>query len=70
MNTSKWLKILNPVLFVSFLSQAITGSLLFIGVNIEFIAELHEYNGMLLVFLVLTHITLNWNWIRVNFFKR
>jgi hypothetical protein len=30
--------------------------------------EVHELNGVLFIALVLTHIVLNWGWVKANFF--
>jgi len=34
------------------------------------ILEIHEHVGLLLIALVALHFTLNWGWIRANFFRR
>ena len=32
--------------------------------------EAHEHNGVLLVALAVTHLTLNWGWVKANYFKK
>ena len=44
---------------------------IFSGIKLPFkalIFDIHEYNGLLLITLVLVHIYLNWGWIRATFF--
>jgi len=67
------LRVLNMVLFCSFIMQVITSVIIFLRIklpNVHLIFEIHEYNGLCLITLVLTHITLNWGWIKANFFKK
>lgn len=72
MSKNTWLKIINPVMFISLLLQAATGLLLFFRLFISHfrtIGEVHEYNGLLFLVLVITHLALNWSWIKANLFK-
>jgi hypothetical protein len=62
------LKIVNSLLFISLLVQAITGLWLFWSGS-ETIANIHKYNGLIFLALVATHITLNWNWIKTVLLK-
>jgi hypothetical protein len=56
----------NLVLLASFLTQA--GSGLFHEViAFRIFVPLHSFNGWLLVILAVSHIVLNWNWIKTNF---
>lgn len=64
----KWLKIVNSILFISFLIQAFSGLWLFLA-DSEIIAVIHKYNGLLLIILIATHITLNWNWVKTVLLK-
>ena len=76
MNKTSLLKAVNPLLFISFFIQALTGVIAALHLFIsnpklfEAIAELHERNGFVFVILAATHIYLNWNWIKAQFFKR
>lgn len=70
MDRNAWLKLINTVLLVSLLTQAVTGALLFLNFDSRLAGLLHTYNGLLLVALALTHLTLNWSWVRANFLKR
>ena len=65
----KWLKIVNSLLFISLLVQAVSGLWLFWSGS-EIVANIHKYNGPLFLVLVATHIALNWNWIKTVLLKR
>lgn len=72
MNKVKILRWVNPVLFVLLLIQMTTVLIMFfqIGVpNLQFVFQLHEYNGLLLVLTAFTHLILNWSWVRAMFFR-
>jgi hypothetical protein len=69
MNKNSWLKIINPVLFISLLLQAVTVVILLSGEN-PAVEEIHKYNGMFFVALIIIHTILNWAWIKANFFRR
>ncbi len=65
MNRNRLLKIVNPLLGLSFLTQA--GSGLFHGaLSHEAFEVVHEGGGYLLVALAAAHVALNWPWIRVT----
>ena len=71
MNKSEMLRFVNPPLALSFLVQAGTGLIIFFGINLpdmKMVFEIHEYNGPLLTTLIVTHIVLNFSWIRETFF--
>jgi hypothetical protein len=73
MTKNTWLKIANPLLFLSALIQILTGFVLALKMlpsQIGFFYELHEHNGMVFVVLLVIHIILNWGWVRANFLKR
>jgi len=63
------LKILNPVLLLFLLLQAITG---FIHDQIpdKVFGVLHGGGGVLFVLLAIAHIGLNWSWIRGQYFPK
>ncbi|MBI4845703.1 MAG: DUF4405 domain-containing protein [Candidatus Omnitrophica bacterium] len=69
MEKAKKLKIINIFLLISFLIQAISGMSLFFGRITKIVNEIHENNGIALIILVVMHLLLNWNWIKVNFLK-
>jgi len=63
------LKFLNPILALLFLNQAVTG-LLNEQIPYETYAMLHGYGAYLFILVAVTHIILNWNWIKASYFKR
>lgn len=69
------LKLINPLLFLSMSVQVATGLVLMFGLFVSSpvifsaITELHEHNAILLIILILIHLSLNWGWVRANFFK-
>jgi heme A synthase len=62
-------KIINPILFVLIISQALTG-LLRMKLSPETFETLHEGGGMILVGLVVVHLILNFNWIKASYFHK
>jgi len=71
MDKTKLLKMVNPVLFISAVIQIITSILIFSGLlRSKEVAELHEYNGIVFIVLVLIHIYLNWGWVKSQILKR
>ncbi len=66
MNRITALKILNPILFISALLQPVSA---LVGLEHELFANIHIYNGILLVILILTHLALNFKWVVQNYFK-
>ena len=65
MNKAKALKVLNPILAVVFLFQALSGLL---PAVVPYNA--HRAGGIALVIGIGLHLFLNWGWIRANFLKR
>ncbi len=63
------LKIINPILLVLIISQAVTG-LLHLKLSPETFETLHEGGGLILVGLVIVHLILNFNWVRANYFHK
>jgi len=63
------LKILNPILGLLIINQVVTGSL---GPKLPAWAfeTFHVGGATLLVFLVIAHLALNFNWIKTNYFAR
>ena len=76
MNKARLLKIVNLLLFISMAAQALTGLVLFFDLFVsraklfEIISEVHRYNGLVVALLIITHLAMNWNWIKSQFFKR
>ena len=62
------LKLLNPILALLFLNQAITG-LFSEQIPYETFELLHETGAYLLILVAITHIILNWNWVKASYFK-
>ena len=69
MNKNQWLKIVNSALFISFLAQVCTSLWLLLNFT-ETAAMIHKYNGLFFIALVITHITLNWSWVRSALFRK
>ena len=69
MNKNKLHKILNPILFVLFVNQAVT---------VLFLDELprtafqifHKGGGAVLLILMAAHFILNFNWVKINYFSK
>ena len=76
MNKQLALKIVNPLLFVALIVQALTGVALAFHLFFsrpklyEMIGELHEHTGLVFVALALIHLYLNWGWVKSQFAKR
>jgi thiosulfate reductase cytochrome b subunit len=67
------LRIVNPVLFCVLALQVITGLVMFFNLafpGIPLVLIVHRYNALLLIALAATHITLNWTWIKANYFRK
>lgn len=69
MNKNLLLKIVNPVMFASFLAQVCTSLWLLLHFT-QAALMVHKYNGLFFIALVITHITLNWPWISSVMFRR
>ena len=73
MNKAALLRIINPVLFLSFVVQGATGLILFFDLKVpgeELVSNIHGYNGLFMIVLAGTHLFLNWSWVQANFFKK
>ena len=73
MNKLSLLKVLNLLLFISVLAQALSGLVLFFGLfrpYLELITEFHGYNGFVSILLIIVHVGFNWNWMKANYFKK
>jgi hypothetical protein len=63
----KLLKIINPIIFLLFISQGVTGFMMGFSASAY---EVHTRLIWVLFFGVFIHIILNWSWIKTIFFKR
>jgi len=66
MKRNTMLKILNPVLAVFFLNQAIT-AIFHDSLSRPAFEILHKTAGMILLCLIALHIILNSNWVKANY---
>ena len=62
-------KIINPILFVLILNQAVT-ALLHSKIPMDTFETIHEGGGFILAGLVIIHLILNFNWIKLNYFHK
>lgn len=63
------LKILNPVLVVLFVNQAVT--VMFLDeLPVKVFQIFHKGGGAVLLSLIALHFILNFNWVRANYFKK
>ena len=63
------LKILNPILVVFFVNQALT--VIFRDhISFEAFGLFHKTGGAILLCLIAAHFILNFNWIRANYFPK
>ncbi len=69
MKRNTMLKILNPILLVLFISQAVTG-LFSAKVSPEVFNFFHRGGGTILIALIVVHFILNFNWVKANYFPR
>jgi len=69
MNRMDWLKRLNPILFMAFALQALTGVAYFLAGG-ELLEEIHLFGGFLMIAIAIVHISLNWTWIKSTYFKK
>jgi len=67
-NNLKLLKIVNPILAILFIGQAISG-IFHEVIPYEIFVKVHGSAGYLLAAAATVHIILNWSWIKVNFLK-
>jgi hypothetical protein len=62
-------KILNPILVVLFINQAVT--VLFLdGLPMKVFQIFHKGGGAVLLVLIAVHFILNFNWVRANYFTK
>ena len=73
MNKAGLLRVVNIILFFSFILQAITSIIILLRIkvpNAQMVFEIHEYNGLFMITVVIMHLILNWGWVKANFFKK
>ncbi len=63
------LKILNPILLVLFVSQAVT-ALFHAKLPHEAFKFFHQGGGAILIALIVVHLILNLNWAKANYFPK
>ncbi len=63
------LKIINPILAVLLVNQALTG-LLHDMMPDEAFEFVHEGGGIVLVIASILHVILNWNWIKSTYLRK
>ena len=66
------LKIINPLLGILVINQALTGFFAdkLFGRSPEAFEILHEGGGVCLVALTVLHLVLNWNWIKAAYLRK
>ncbi len=69
----KLLKILNPIMFITFLTAAAAVTLYKYPVitalhESHVVYKIHEIAGIIFILLSILHIILNWNWIKSQIF--
>jgi hypothetical protein len=69
MKRNTMLKILNPVLAVFFINQAIT-VIFRESLGYRAFGIFHKTGGAILLCLIAVHIILNFNWVKANYFSR
>ena len=67
MNRQKALRTLNPIMLVVLLYQGVTGVFRFSFY--EHFKLMHPIFGIVLLLLGVLHLTLNWPWVRSNYFS-
>jgi len=73
-NKTKWLRIINILLFSAVLWQGVSGlGRLFLGYEFledELFTIIHAGGGISLLVLATIHLILNWGWVRSNYFGK
>ena len=69
MNRNFFLMILNPIVAILFLNQLLTG-ILHAVIPKGAYEFFHGGGGIFFAVAVVLHIVLNWNWVKVNYFKK
>jgi len=69
MNRNMALKILNPVLLVLFVNQALT-AMFSSKISLQAFELFHKDGGKILLGLIVAHFILNFNWVKANYFPK
>jgi hypothetical protein len=69
MTKAKALKLLNPILAILFLNQALSG-IFHDSIPYEIFEKAHGAAGYFLAAVIVVHIFLNWTWIKNTFFRK
>lgn len=68
---NKWLLLINPIIALLVLSQAVTGlNVFFDFLDDKTFIAIHAVGGYLLLVLVSVHLVLNWFWVKNVFIKK
>lgn len=70
---NKLLKIVNPLLFLTFLVNQVAMLLYKVPGSLQYsehMTKLHTWAGLGFLGLAIIHISLNWRWIKTQIFKR
>jgi hypothetical protein len=68
---NKWLILINPVIALMMLSQAVTSlNYYFAFIDRKTFLTLHMYGGYILTVFILTHLIINWFWVKNTFVKK
>lgn len=73
MNKVQWLRIVNAILFLSVLAQAITIVIFVLELELprmKIYFLMHKYNGLFLMSIAVVHLALNWNWVKATYFPK
>ena len=62
------LRILNPILAVLVVNQVLTG-IFHEALPHETFEVMHENGGLVVAAAAILHVSLNWNWVKANFFR-
>ena len=69
MKKIKILKILNPIIAILVLNQAITG-IFHKAIYYETYEWLHGGGGIVTLLAIILHVILNWNWVRTTLLRK
>ena len=68
MKRNTMLKVLNPILGVLLVNQIVTG-IFHEALSHDAFEIMHQGGGLVLAVVAISHVILNWNWVKANFFK-
>ena len=69
MNKNRILKVLNPIIAILILNQAVTG-LFQKSISYKTYEVLHGGGGIITVIAIIIHVILNWKWVHASYLKR